>query len=57
MNEKEMSDMALGIILVAAGLAGLVYGIMKKNKILIVSSTAGLIIVTAVWIYFIQNPY
>ena len=49
--------MAFGIILVAAGLVGLVYGIMKKNKILIVSSTAGLIIVTAVWIYFIQNPY
>lgn len=52
-----MSDMAFGIFLVAAGLAGLVYGIMKKNKIFIVSSTAGLIIVTAVWIYFIQNPY
>ena len=48
--------MAFGIILVAAGLAGLVYGIMKKNKIFIVSSTAGLIIVTAVWIYLYKTP-
>jgi len=49
--------MAFGIILVAAGLAGLVYGIIKKNKIIIIASTIGLLIVTAVWIYFVQNPY
>lgn len=53
--------MVLGIILIMASLTGLIYGKMKENKTLIVSSVLMLIIIAIIvivysYIYSI-NPY
>lgn len=53
--------MALGIILIVASLAGLIYGRMKKNKTLMVSSAIVLIAIAIIWIAYSYlyslNPY
>lgn len=49
--------MLFGFALVAASIAGIIFGIIKKNKLLIISSVILLVIVLAVWGYFYNNPY
>lgn len=41
--------MLLGIILIVAALAGLIYGITQQNKTLTISSGIGLIIIALLW--------
>lgn len=45
--------MALGISLIAASLIGLIYGIVKKNKSVIISSVIALIVIAI--IYFVYS--
>jgi hypothetical protein len=49
--------MILGIVLAAAGVAGVVLGIVKKIKALIIASAVVLVLVAGVWIFFYNNPY
>lgn len=49
--------MALGLILIIAALAGLGYGILKKNNALLVASAILLTAIAAVMVYFYNNPY
>jgi hypothetical protein len=49
--------MALGIILIMAALIGVIYGIVTKNKVWIIASVIMLIIIAAIGVYFLKNPY
>lgn len=49
--------MAYGIALSIVAIAGLIYGIIKKNKPLGIVSAIALLLIIAVWIYFYFNPY
>lgn len=49
--------MFFGIALSIAAIIGIVNGIVKKNKLLLVGSAILLVFVVAVWIYFYNNPY
>jgi hypothetical protein len=49
--------MFIGIALSIAAIIGIVNGIVKKNKRLVVGSSILLVFVIAVWIYFYNNPY
>lgn len=44
--------MALGIFLILLSLAGLVYGIMKRSKPVLIGSLIGLILIVAIWILY-----
>ena len=44
--------MALGIVLILFSLAGLVYGSLKKNRVVLAASVIGLILIAAVWIFY-----
>lgn len=41
--------MALGITLIVVSLAGLIYGLIKKRRALIISSVVALIIIAIIW--------
>lgn len=49
--------MLLGIVLSIASIAGIVYGVIRKNKILGIASAITLAMVIIVWVYFYNNPY
>lgn len=53
--------MLLGIILIIAAVTGIVHGIKKKNKTLVVASVIALIIIAIIWLVYSylysQNPY
>lgn len=49
--------MALGILITIASIIGIIYGIIKKNKLLSIFSVLALIMTIAVWVYFYNNPY
>lgn len=49
--------MFIGIALSIAAIIGILNGIIKKNKRLLVGSSILLVFVIAVWIYFYNNPY
>lgn len=49
--------MVLGIILVIASVAGIVYGIKNKNMLLAILSLIVLILTIVIGIYFYNNPY
>ena len=44
--------MAFGIFLVLLSLAGLVYGIMKRSKPVLIGSLIGLVLIAALWILY-----
>ena len=53
--------MVLGLVIIVASLIGLIYGIKKKNKTLMVSSVIALIVIAIIWIVYSYlysiNPY
>ncbi len=49
--------MILGVVLTLACLAGLGWGLTKKNQPMWITSSILLIVVLAVWYYFWANPY
>ena len=49
--------MGLGIILTVAALIGLIYGIVKKSRALVIASVIVLIIIASIGMYFYKNPY
>ena len=49
--------MVLGIILVIASVAGIIYGIKNKNMLLAILSMIVLILTIVIGIYFYNNPY
>lgn len=49
--------MILAIAFVLASVVGMVYGINKKNKFLLMVSVIILFMIISVWIYFYNNPY
>ncbi|MEL7598285.1 MAG: hypothetical protein AAGU01_08800 [Clostridiaceae bacterium] len=49
--------MALGIILIIAALIGIIYGIVRKNRVLLIASVIILISIAAIGLYFLKNPY
>lgn len=53
--------MALAISLILAGLAGVAYGIVKKNRTVLTASIAALLIIAVLYgVYaylYAQNPY
>ena len=49
--------MAFGILLLILSVLGIIYGIIKKNRPLVVISVLVLIITISVWIFFYYNPY
>jgi hypothetical protein len=49
--------MVFGIALSLFAIAGIVEGVRKKNRRLIVTSIIGQALILAVWIYFYMNPY
>jgi phosphate starvation-inducible membrane PsiE len=49
--------MAVGIFIAIASIVGIIYGIIKKNKPLVILSVAALMMTIAVWVYFYNNPY
>jgi hypothetical protein len=49
--------MVLGIALLTASVIGMIYGIVRKSKRLIVVSVIVSVIIIAVWMYFYSNPY
>ena len=60
-KNMEVEDMALGITLMVASLIGLIYGIRKKNKALVVVAVIALLIIAVLWIVYSYlyslNPY
>ena len=44
--------MTLGIFLMLLSLAGLVYGIMKRSKPVLIGSLIGLVLIAAIWILY-----
>lgn len=49
--------MVFGIVMAFLAVAGIVYGIGRKNRPLAVFSGAVLTIIAAIGIYFYYNPY
>ena len=49
--------MVLGIILVIASVAGIIYGIKNKNMLLAILSMIVLILTIVIGICFYKNPY
>lgn len=49
--------MALGIILIMAALIGILYGIVRENRVLLIASVIMLIAIAAIGLYFFKNPY
>lgn len=49
--------MVIGIILVIAAIAGIIYGIKNKNILLAILSVILLLLTVALWIFFYNNPY
>ena len=49
--------MALAIILAIVALIGIIYGIAKKRKTLVIASVIVLIIIATTMAYFYKNPY
>lgn len=49
--------MALGIVATLFAIGGIVYGVLKKSRILTIASVFVLMAVAAVWAYFYANPY
>lgn len=49
--------MALAIILAIAALAGIIHGIAKKRRILVMASVIVLIFIAITMLYFYKNPY
>lgn len=49
--------MVFAIILAASAIFGIVIGITKKNKTLLIVSAIGLVVVVATWVYFYTHPY
>jgi uncharacterized membrane protein YcaP (DUF421 family) len=53
--------MALGFTLIAIAIAGLIYGIVKKNRKMIVASVITLIVIAALYALYSylysKNPY
>lgn len=49
--------MVLGITLAIAAMVGIIEGIVKKRKALVIASVILLMIIAAVMIYFHMNPY
>lgn len=49
--------MGLGIILIIAALIGIIYGIVKKSRTLVIASALTLIVIAAIGLYFFKNPY
>jgi hypothetical protein len=49
--------MALSIILAIAALVGIIHGIAKKRKTLVIASAIVLIIIATTVFYFYKNPY
>ena len=44
--------MTLGIFLMLLSLAGLVYGIMKRSKPVLIGSLIGLVLIAAIWFFY-----
>lgn len=49
--------MALSIILAIAALVGIIQGIAKKRKTLVIASVIVLMIIATTMLYFYKNPY
>jgi hypothetical protein len=49
--------MALGIILTIVSIIGITYGIKKKRRVLLAASVITLILIVAIGLYFLKNPY
>lgn len=49
--------MVFGILVVIASIIGIIYGIIKKKKPIIIFSAIALILTILVWVYFYNNPY
>jgi hypothetical protein len=49
--------MALSIILAIAALVGIIHGIAKKRKTLVIASVIVLLIIATTMLYFYKNPY
>lgn len=49
--------MALAIILAIAALAGIIHGIAKKRRTLVIASVIVLIFIAVTMFYFYKNPY
>lgn len=49
--------MALGIILIIAAHIGIIYGIARKNRALVIASVIMLIVIAAIGGYFLKKPY
>ncbi len=45
------------IAIAIASIIGIVTGIIKKNKVLVILCAVPLVMVVAVWVYFYNNPY
>lgn len=49
--------MALVIVLVIAAIIGIIHGIVKKYKTLVIVSAIVLILIASTMLYFYKNPY
>lgn len=49
--------MALGIILAIAALIGIIHGIAKRRRNLVILSAIVLVFIAATMLYFYKNPY
>lgn len=49
--------MVFGIVLTLACVAGVILGVVRRSRALVIGSAVLLVLVIAVWIYFYQNPY
>jgi uncharacterized membrane protein HdeD (DUF308 family) len=49
--------MLLGIILTIAGFIGIIYGISKKSRALVIASAIVLIGIASIGLYIFKNPY
>ncbi len=49
--------MVLAIILATAALAGIIHGIAKKRRVLVILSAIMLVFNASVLLYFYKNPY
>lgn len=49
--------MAIGIVASLAAMAGIVFGAVRRNRMVVIASVVALALVVAVWAFFWFNPY
>lgn len=52
-----MFDVLYGIIFSILCIAGIVYGAIRRNRVLLITSAVLQVLVIGVWVFFYTNPY